>query len=287
MNKEPRILCYHGISNSEYDVPIFPKKHFFNTINKTTFRKQLKYLLKYYKIVSLSDIINFSVDNCVAVLTFDDGYKSVLEFFHNEDTGIPFTLFLNSYSYESEKGIPLHIYYYAKNKGKEIDELNYGLLNDRYATYRKIWEEFTEYEKREVMNFYLNKSELETIKCNKNITVGGHGRGHFRLSSLTYNEQFEEIKSNKVYLEKIFDKNIDFFAYPFGKRSDYNENSIEILNMCGYTHAFGAVIGQGESSANYEIPRVNGLEQPIWYFTCEIEQVINRVKKCLKQKYCK
>ena len=73
-NKTPRILFWHGVHN---------KPHQFiesESIDKKNFISQIRYLNKYFNIISIDDFYNRYIRNEFlgneVVLTFDDGYKN-------------------------------------------------------------------------------------------------------------------------------------------------------------------------------------------------------------------
>ena len=59
--------------------------------------------------------------------------------------------------------------------------------------------------------------------------IGSHSESHTVLSRLSYEKQFKEIKGSKTFLEKIINKNVEIFCYPFGRRVSYNNNTLKIL----------------------------------------------------------
>ena len=67
--------------------------------------------------------------------------------------------------------------------------------------------------------------------------------------------QEEQIILNKRNLENILNKEIVYFAYPFGSRSHYNKDSIDIVRN-NYTLAFSNFPGLVHKDSNhYELPR--------------------------------
>ena len=77
-------------------------------------------------------------------------------------------------------------------------------------------------------DYYLNKKEIKYIQS-LGMIIGSHGESHTLLSRLTYREQFKELKNSKIFLEKITNKSIDTFCYPYGGKISYNDNTLKIL----------------------------------------------------------
>jgi len=64
--------------------------------------------------------------------------------------------------------------------------------------------------------------------------IGSHSVAHRDLTRLSLSEVWIEVKKSKDTLEKILDKQVKSFAYPFGK---YNGRIIEVVKSCGYSNA--------------------------------------------------
>jgi peptidoglycan/xylan/chitin deacetylase (PgdA/CDA1 family) len=86
-------------------------------------------------------------------------------------------------------------------------------------------------------DFYLNKKEIKYI-AQLGMLIGSHGESHTLLSRLSYNQQYKEIKDSKLFLEKIVDKNIDIFCYPYGGNISYNNNTLKILKKLKFKISF-------------------------------------------------
>jgi len=68
--------------------------------------------------------------------------------------------------------------------------------------------------------------------------VGSHSESHTLLSKLSYKKQLAELKNSKIFLEKIINKNVDTFCYPYGRKISYNSNTLKILKKLKYKLAF-------------------------------------------------
>ncbi len=76
--------------------------------------------------------------------------------------------------------------------------------------------------------------------------VGGHTLTHPRLTSCSEDVAFHEIKESKQKLEKIFRKEISWFAYPYG---DFNSQLKELAVRAEYKLAFATEHGDGTDMA--------------------------------------
>ena len=67
------------------------------------------------------------------------------------------------------------------------------------------------------------------------VDIESHTVNHENLKELPKANQLETLIKSKKDLEKILNKQINFFAYPFG---GYNKSAIEAVKEAGYTMAF-------------------------------------------------
>lgn len=86
-------------------------------------------------------------------------------------------------------------------------------------------------------NLSVSSKLLSSLPKNGFIDVGAHTVTHTQLSSLSQSEQESEISGSKSDLEKILDRPIYTFAYPFGERGDYSEDSIRLAREAGFSCA--------------------------------------------------
>jgi len=86
-------------------------------------------------------------------------------------------------------------------------------------------------------DYYLNKREIKHIES-LGMIIGSHAESHTLLSRLNYKKQFAELKNSKTFLEKIINKNVDTFCYPYGGKFSYNHYTLKILKKLKYKLAF-------------------------------------------------
>jgi peptidoglycan/xylan/chitin deacetylase (PgdA/CDA1 family) len=97
--------------------------------------------------------------------------------------------------------------------------------------------------------------ELSLMNQSKSTTIGAHTILHPSLASLNYNEQFNEILGSKSVLENSLHTEISLFSYPFGTKSDYNHDTIDICRN-NFKYAFSNFRGiVNEHSYSLELPR--------------------------------
>lgn len=109
-------------------------------------------------------------------------------------------------------------------------------------------------------NYYLNKKEIKYLKS-IGMIIGSHSESHTLLSRLSYKEQFKELNNSKIFLEKIINKSIDTFCYPFGRKISYNDNTLKILKKLKYKLAYSVeerdISFKDIQKKPYELPRYN------------------------------
>ena len=106
---------------------------------------------------------------------------------------------------------------------------------------------------------YLSKQQLIEMASDELCTVGAHTVNHPRLR--TCKDSYNDIITSKYNLEKILDKNIEFFAYPFGSIFACSLKNVFQVKRSGFTAAFSTIKGYVPTCAarfNFFLPRNNG-----------------------------
>jgi len=82
-------------------------------------------------------------------------------------------------------------------------------------------------------NCQLTEGQIKDLS--KHFGIGGHTQSHPEdMKLLSSERQFDEIRDNKVWLEKIVGKELEWFCYPSGR---YNEITIEAVKRAGFKYA--------------------------------------------------
>jgi len=107
-------------------------------------------------------------------------------------------------------------------------------------------------------DYYMNKKEIKYLQS-LGMIIGSHGESHTLLSRLSYRQQLKELKNSKIFLEKIINKNIDTFCYPYGGKVSYNDNTLKILKELKYKLAYSVeyrdISLRNIKKKPYELPR--------------------------------
>lgn len=310
------ILLYHGVCDDGFDLL---KGYDERYISKSVFRQQLQYLQrKGYSFVSLTelaDIINNKgKSGKKVVLTFDDGFRNVIE---------------NAY--------PVMREYYAKGCFYLVSDLigtSQLLWTDRIETvvrsqkkgpYTFIFkgENITyvltdrksyEYAMRDIkakLRTISNTERLEHLKQFNDITactileefhlssweeikkldpgvmeIGSHTRTHPNCTSITSDKELEEeIYRSKNDIEANAGRQVRHFCYPAGS---YDERVIEKVKTSGYQS--GVTIRYGFNDKNtdlFTLKRIEGISSLLQFkaFTSGSYHILYRLGSLKRIKY--
>ena len=199
-----RVFCLHQIS-PEYD-PLRCCEG--DWMSEDSFIRTMEVLLKEYTFIPLSaarkklatDIIRL---RNFAVLTFDDGYRSVLPTLKWLDSqGIPYTLFLNG-KYLDGQSCSAHVLENARriDSCTTESELSKGL--------------------------YLDEKDIKGLTA----CVGSHGYEHLDATQLARPEFRSQLKMNIDLLKGFKNFYIPFHAYTWGRHDDESDSVLTELGL--------------------------------------------------------
>lgn len=191
-------------------------------LSKEKFEEQLIYLKeKRFETITFTDLKDLSLSERkkrkYIILTFDDGY---------EDNYTILYPLLKKYNMKAVIYLVSNINY---NKW-DMDELGEKKLN------------------------LLNREQILEMSNSGLIEFGGHTSNHVKLDTLSVDEQFNEIKENKIFLEKLLNKKLISFAYPYGRFTDESKKLVKDL---GYK--YGVATNKGDFFIDidpYEVRRI-------------------------------
>ena len=280
------ILLYHNI------VPDDAKHGFANQSSvclfKSQFKKQIKALSKFYKILSLSeyldyyDLKNSAPKNTISI-SFDDGTYLTYECLKDilQELNLSATIFVSTCQIDEGDliiGVYLNALCYEqiydqikingfrlslKTKKEQIESRKFlaNLIKKSIFDKDLISKLRTRYPIPSFIKDYYRGMSGEQIKdamSENYIQIGSHSVNHFDLHLLSENNQERELINSKNTLESISKKDIKFFAYPSGS---YNLATLDILEKAGYSHAFAVKSKEIKSNVKFEFPRV-GIYSP-------------------------
>jgi peptidoglycan/xylan/chitin deacetylase (PgdA/CDA1 family) len=102
----------------------------------------------------------------------------------------------------------------------------------------------------------LSRDEVRTLAADGLVEIGCHTRTHPVLATLSREAQRDEIRTGRSDLEAIVGAPVTSFAYPFGRRSDYDADSTALVREAGFACAcsnFDGPVGAGTDP--FQLPR--------------------------------
>ena len=241
------ILLYHAtFSNSPDDLKVG-----LHNVKPDIIFEQLGALSESYKFVTLEEWFQNQGKPGIAAITFDDGYKSVL--YETlpilVELNMPATIFINGCTLKGEV-IWRDKIRYLINLGLVEDFLNWvpydcsikeiNPENFYFKTKKNI-------NSKEVSDLIATYFQINNIKLNQYcvddwkqlidhplITYGNHTLNHYVLSTLSYEQQYFEIKENERILNDIGVNTSKIFSVPFGAKDDFNEHTLDICSQLSY-----------------------------------------------------
>jgi peptidoglycan/xylan/chitin deacetylase (PgdA/CDA1 family) len=213
------ILTYHSIDNSGSVISTSPEK----------FRSQMQYLNdSAFNVISLEEIVSCIHENrhfpprSVAI-TFDDGFKN------NYDIAYPV---LKEYGFKAT--IFLVTGYCGKNNQWQGQPAEIPVLDIMG------WDEVVE-------------------MSNNGIDIGAHTVNHPNLLELSLEQAKDEIVDSRKILGERLEKNILFFAYPYGGKTNKFSNIIKDEFQCAVSTELKVA---DLDSDIYSLPRID-----MYYFS--------------------
>ena len=257
------ILTYHRIG-PDNNAWLFPPT------STSDFEKQMKYLAKTHKIMTLGKLAEVlqkgkNLEEKIAVVTFDDGYKDsyLYAFPILKKYNIPATIFLitghigkgDLFWFDKIR----YLLWNTKIKKFKLDDIGEFLLDsiDNKLKSMLILVEKLKKIRNENKNNILKEledicdinipSDLgrdfilswdEIIEMNEyGINFGAHTVTHPILTRVSLDRARFEISQSKKYIEKRLNQNINTFCYPNGTIEDFNNDIIEIIKNSGFSCA--------------------------------------------------
>jgi peptidoglycan/xylan/chitin deacetylase (PgdA/CDA1 family) len=262
------VFIYHDISN-----PGEPhhSTHYSTTPEK--FKEQIDFISKRFEILQLDELLqneSLSPKKKYAAITFDDGFYSVrlhaLPFLKSRS--ISFSVFLNKTAIEKNQLWLSNLILSHHNQ-----EYLTGILNEN-SIEKTEWNNFykspidwilSNFEKINVESLLIkNQPNEKTYLSEEDVTqlfqqgvfVGSHSVNHTVLSKIDHKKLSSEIFENKHYLETLIGKPVNFFAIPFGKKPDYNEEVIKACRKAGHTKVLTSNPSAVSKKDEMLIPRI-------------------------------
>lgn len=117
------------------------------------------------------------------------------------------------------------------------------LINDLFAEYLGDEAKFA-------CQLYLNWEEVRQMQASGMLT-GGHTHTHSALTTLSDEQQYQEMETCKNLLHKYLSPQTFWpFSYPFGKTSSFNQMTIKSFKKLGFCCSFTTEVGVNQVGQN-------------------------------------
>jgi peptidoglycan/xylan/chitin deacetylase (PgdA/CDA1 family) len=274
------ILCYHRIAEGVEDP-------FYLCVSPGNFAAHLEELSRAREPSTLADISVPSRRPRV-VVTFDDGYHDNLA---NalpiaESKGVPITVFVTSGILGSQRGFwwdrlgtllrsrPSHIFQVDLPVGDrnvrlplgssgiraDLDSVRRHLLPLRVTEIERaldaISEQWQAGSAPPADAGTLTAGDLRRLAASDAVTIGAHTVDHPRLRDRPVREQQDTIAGSKAELERSIGRPVSHFAYPFGRRDDFDGRSVDAVRSAAFETACTTIPGTARPWTDpYRLPR--------------------------------
>jgi peptidoglycan/xylan/chitin deacetylase (PgdA/CDA1 family) len=102
----------------------------------------------------------------------------------------------------------------------------------------------------------LTPEDLLELAASDTATIGAHTVDHVRLRDRSAQEQQDTILGSKRELEQSIGRAVPHFAYPFGRRDDFDDRSVDAARSAEFDTACTTIPGTARSSTDpYRLPR--------------------------------
>jgi peptidoglycan/xylan/chitin deacetylase (PgdA/CDA1 family) len=106
----------------------------------------------------------------------------------------------------------------------------------------------------------MDWEEVRTLR-KAGMEIGAHGVTHRSMARIDPAESFNEIVKSKEVVESKTGNPCEHFAFPFGKRLDYNQQLIDWVRNAGFKSCLLNVHGYNrESDSNFSLRRITMFE---------------------------
>jgi len=231
------VLTHHLISDRPHRM----------AISTELFWRQVRFLQRHYRIVSLSDAVELlrsgSVTAPTVVLTFDDGYGDN---------------FVNLRAIADEVQVPVSLFITTKPVDVQA-EFQHDLTNGSTGHLPLTWSQ--------ILYWATRGAEF-----------GSHTQTHVDCASADRTTLEREIGGSREDMEARLGVPVRFFAFPFGKRENLSAQAIEIAASM-YPYFASGLDGENLPNKTINMPHLfrKNLYPNRWELELELQSVFQRV----------
>jgi peptidoglycan/xylan/chitin deacetylase (PgdA/CDA1 family) len=282
------IFLYHRVIDLKNDPQML-------AVSPDNFYDHVKYLKENFELLNIEDFYSLLQSRATlpkrsVILTFDDGYADnfyqalpILEslnvqalfYISTSKLNSPFEMWWDDLERIFLTALPLPQQLKLKIESKEYSFLT-NTEEDRIKVYHQLHVllKYCKVDERDQLvsslsdwasadyhgrqsNLMMTSEEVKNMNSSASAVIGAHTHNHPALSILNYEEQLNEMQQSKAILESIIGKKVVHFSYPFGSRSDYNEDSMRAAKAAGFKMVCANYYDQVHSWTNrFALPRI-------------------------------
>ncbi len=233
----PVVVLYHHL--------ICDRRHRFGT-STAYFLREVNYLRRHYRIVSLREAVELARNGGVKVptvaITFDDGYADN---------------FINLRAVTEETGVPIGYFISTGHIGSGREFAHDVTFNQR--------------------GFVPNSWEQVAFLKHCGYEIGSHTRSHADCGSGDAEFLNREIMGAKEDLQEKLGPTA-YFSFPFGMPENISAPAAE-LACANYEHVFSAYGGANFSADDRRILRREGFPHTLWELELQVQSVLQGPRK--------
>ena len=221
----------------------------------------LKRLKQHFEIVNVDEFIKFPDYSRHAFVTFDDGYKTVIQSALPvlESLSIPATIYINGKTFDNKILWRDKIRFIIEND--LVEEFLVGtdsIAVDNSKPFYRYSKDARNNSQQidQALDLFFEKNEINSSQTNfcfddaswfiehPLLSYGNHCHAHYVMSSLSKHEQKLEINLTKDLLARHVDIGQSrLLSIPFGDDGDFNEYTIRAADELGYS---GVLLSRGK-----------------------------------------
>ena len=279
------IVNFHYYSNKTYPSGIYP----ISPINFANQIRTISKTYKFVSQKEISDWIKTGVSprGNYCLITFDDGLKQQMNAFNwLVENEVPAVFYVPAKPFVNKIILDVHKLHLIRTKMNDSDLLK--LLNESFDikfTKQNILQAKNQYrydnlnsqklkyilnfiipekEKKKLIGnyfvnifgneeafcseFYMDESDVKLI-ANKGM-LGNHGYAHLPLATLSLNDAKEDVLKSTKFFEKLTQRKLISFSYPYGGKSAVNNSIANVLEMFNYDFGLTMIRGLNNSLEN-------------------------------------
>lgn len=180
------------------------------------FEDDLDFLLRFFRPISLAELLENKINKPAVHLTFDDGLKSCSEIIAPilKKKGIPATFFINPDFIGNHKMLHNFIYDILVQKGLQPDPIL------RYKSHYEHLCQFLYEHNIDIKDLiqsytpYMDFRDLQLLK-NESFLIGGHSMSHPEFYKIRQKEQLNQVFESMQWVVSHFNPEVRAFAFPY------------------------------------------------------------------------